>query len=48
MDAVIYILHPGSLHWYVSERYPNVTEKERQQIEAYVEQHQPQIKVEYV
>ena len=47
MTATIYILNPGSLHWYVSERYPNVTDDERRQIEAYVEQCQPQVKVEY-
>jgi len=46
MTATIYTLSTG-LHWYVSERYLDVTEDERKQIEAYAEMYPQQIKVEY-
>lgn len=46
MDAAIYILSTN-LHWYKSETYKDVSPEEYQQIEAYREEYQGQVKVEY-
>ncbi len=47
MKAKVYILNPSSLHWYVSEKFDDVDNELFQQLEAYAEYYQGQVRVEY-
>jgi len=47
MKATIYTLNPSSLHWYKSESYEDVDNELYQQLQAYAEYHQGQVRVEY-
>lgn len=46
MTAKVYILSP-SLHWYLSEAFNDVDNKLFQKLQAYAEEYQGQVRVEY-
>jgi len=47
MKAKVYILHPSSLHWYLSESFDEVDNQLFQELQAYAEYYQGQARVEY-
>ena len=47
MTAKVYTLNPDSLHWYVSETFDAVDDTLFQQLQAYAEYHQGQVRIEY-
>jgi len=46
MKATIYVLS-SELHWYKHKEYPEVTPEQLKQLEAYQEEYQGQVRVEY-
>jgi hypothetical protein len=45
--AIIKTLSP-SLHWYVSEKYENITQKQWQALQAYQDEFHGQVSIEFV
>ena len=48
MKAIVYVLNLSSLHWYVSQTFEDVDDALLKQLEAYQEEYQGQVRVEYI
>ena len=48
MNAIVYVLNLSSLHWYVSQTFEDVDDALLKQLEAYQEEYQGQVRVEYI